>query len=308
VAVSGSTIAVGSPYDDLAATNRGVAYVYAGNLSHVVGRYVFYNNSYWDGNDAGPGATDDAAIAPGKYPLLPGQTATFANYTSYSRGINGIMIDVANLPAGTPTAADFEFRVGNSNTPGSWPLAGVAPAISVRRGAGVNGSDRITLIFPDGAVTKQWLGVKVLAAGAVDLAADDVFYFGNAIGEAGDSAVDAKVTTLDVSLTRANQISFPTPPPVITNPYDFNRDHKVNTMDVSLVRSNLTTVINALKLITVPAAAMLTDDDLAKPQEAATALGTDDGFAKPQAAMGTPMMDLLAVHLKSRGSLSVGLG
>jgi hypothetical protein len=124
--------------------------------------------------------------------------------------------------------------------------------VSVRRGAGVSGSDRITLIFADGAIKKQWLRVKVLTGGAVGLAGADLFYFGNAIGESGNLTTDAKVTTLDVSLTRANQISFPTPPPALFNKYDFNRDHKVNTMDVSLARSNLTTVMSALKLIAPP--------------------------------------------------------
>ena len=47
-------------------------------------------------------AADDQAIATDKTALLPGETATFANYTSYSLGINGIMVDVADL-AGEPT-------------------------------------------------------------------------------------------------------------------------------------------------------------------------------------------------------------
>ncbi len=34
--------------------------------------------------------------------LLPGQTAAFANYTSYRRGLNGLRADIAGLPA--PTA------------------------------------------------------------------------------------------------------------------------------------------------------------------------------------------------------------
>ena len=60
----------------------------------------------FDGNDPAANAADDAAIATDKTALLPGQTATFANYTSYSRGINGIMVDIAGLP-GNVTANDF---------------------------------------------------------------------------------------------------------------------------------------------------------------------------------------------------------
>ena len=40
---------------------------------------------------------DDLAIAPDKTALLPGMRGSFANVTSYTRGINGVMIDVAAL-------------------------------------------------------------------------------------------------------------------------------------------------------------------------------------------------------------------
>ncbi len=79
--------------------------------TQVVGRWVFYNNSAFDGNDAGLNAADDAARATDKVALLPGETATSANYTSYSRGINGLMVDIHRLD-GTPTGRDFEFKVG----------------------------------------------------------------------------------------------------------------------------------------------------------------------------------------------------
>ena len=55
----------------------------------MIGSRVFYNRSAFDGN-AAANAADDAAIAPDKPPLRPGQTASFANYTSYSRGIHGL--------------------------------------------------------------------------------------------------------------------------------------------------------------------------------------------------------------------------
>jgi len=156
----------------------------------VVGRRVFYNNSAWDG-DVGASVNDDAAIAPAKTALLPGGVATFANYTSYSKGLNGIMVDIANL-AGTPTVSDFTFKVGNDNTPAGWVTA-PAPASLTSRGLG-GGVTRLTLIWHDAdgvqadrAVTNQWLQVTVLATANTGLAAPDVFYFGNAIGDSGNS-------------------------------------------------------------------------------------------------------------------------
>ena len=93
----------------------------------IAGRHVFYNHSSFDGNDALPGAADDGAVPTNKSALLPGQSRSPANYTSYTRGINGVMVDVANLPAGSLGAGDFLFKVGNDNNPAAW-LDGPAPA------------------------------------------------------------------------------------------------------------------------------------------------------------------------------------
>ncbi len=101
----------------------------------VAGEQIFYNNSAFDANDPAPNPADDAAIATDKTPLLAGQTATFANYTSYSRGINGLMIDIAGL-AGVPTAADFKFRVGNNNASGNWEAAPAPLSVTVRAAPG----------------------------------------------------------------------------------------------------------------------------------------------------------------------------
>src|SRR5665213_3659667 len=90
----------------------------------VLSRHVFYNNSSFDGNNPAANAADAGAIAWDKSPLLPGQTASFANYTSYSKGINGVMVDVSGLPATTlSAAADFSFKVGNSSAAGGWVAA-----------------------------------------------------------------------------------------------------------------------------------------------------------------------------------------
>src|SRR5262249_39582136 len=94
-------------------------------VATVSGRYVFYNDSFFDGNDpAAAGAADDAAIATDKSALLPGQTATGVNLTSYSNGINGVMIDIAGLanPAGL-SKADFTFRAGIGGDPSTWSAA-----------------------------------------------------------------------------------------------------------------------------------------------------------------------------------------
>ena len=217
--------------------------------AQIVGRHIFYNNSYFDGDDPAANASDDGAIAPDKTPLLTGQTGAFANYTSYSRGINGIIIDITNL-AGPPDAGDFEVRVGNDWTPGSWP-AGPAPiSVTVRSGAG--GSDRITLIWADNAIEKQWMQLTVKATANTGLLSDDTFYFGNAIGETGNSTFDAEVSAWDIINVRNNPHTLGVNPAAITEVCDFNRDRKVTPTDAILVRNNGTSMFTALQLITVP--------------------------------------------------------
>lgn len=118
-------------------------------MGWVAGRNFFYNNSAWDANTADADAADDLAIAPDKFPLISG-TARFAHYTSYSRGINGVLIDIANLPAGDISAADFDLKVGNSNSPGTWAAAPVPATITVRRRAGV----RVPIALPSSGPTR----------------------------------------------------------------------------------------------------------------------------------------------------------
>jgi len=218
----------------------------------VVDRHIFYNESNFDGNDPAIGQSDDNAIAPDKEALRNG-TATFANYTSYTRGINGIMVDIDQLTdPGNLDATDFEFHVGNDNSPGGWSLlGGVAPTIEVRTGEGVWGTDRVTITWDDNVIENQWLQVTVKMAGT-GLVADDVFYFGNAIGESGDSGVNALVDIFDMTGVRSNPTLYG-PPEDINNQFDFNRNQHIDVFDLITTFDNRTDSISALKLITLPA-------------------------------------------------------
>jgi hypothetical protein len=83
------------------------------------------------------------------------------------------------------------------------------------------------LIWPDGAIRNQWLQVTVLADDVTGLAAPDVFYFGNAVGETGDVPGDTLVDRYDAAAVAANPRG-PDDPAPITDPYDFNRDGLVD--------------------------------------------------------------------------------
>jgi hypothetical protein len=221
----------------------------------VVGRYVFYNNSVHDGNDPNAGVADDAAIDTSKSALLAGETASFDNYISYVNGINGIMVDIAGL-AGTLTAEDFDIRLSGVNdgeSQGDY-VAGPTPiSVTVREGAGVDGSDRVTLIFADtDAYNSQWMQITVKANANTGLGSDDVFYYGLAIGDTGNSSTDAIADDADRLGARENMhdgfLSFAS----VTDAYDFNRDSIVDASDRLIIRSHETTTTDALKMITAP--------------------------------------------------------
>jgi uncharacterized delta-60 repeat protein len=220
-----------------ASTGRDFGNVQGIIASTVAGRRVFYNHSSFDGNSAAANAQDDAAVATDKQALLPGQGATLANVTSYSRGINGVMVDVVRLPASTDlTADDFEFRVGNNATPGTWALAPAPLSVTERPSGLADGSTRVSVVWADGAIRNQWLQVTVKANANTRLAQPDVFYFGNLMGEtvaggSGDFAVNAS----DVTATRLAKRNVAA---AVTEPADHNRDGRVNVLDDEVVRGN----------------------------------------------------------------------
>ena len=109
-----------------------------GNPIPLRSRASWFSRRRWRWTDVRD-STRAAAIAPDKTALLPGQVATFANYTIYDKGINGVMVDVANLPAVGVSAADFTFTAGTSSTPGSWAAVPVPSSVTVFRGVGVGG-------------------------------------------------------------------------------------------------------------------------------------------------------------------------
>jgi hypothetical protein len=234
-------------------------------LPAVVGRRVFYNNSAFDGRDPAANAADDAAVATDVTPLLPGQyLATInTNLTNYSRGLNGVMVDLANAyPRGAaPVLDDFEFRAGNSQDPSTWAAAPPPAQANLRRGAGVGGSDRVTFTWNDGAVRNSWLQVTVKSNARTGLARPDVFYFGNLVGETGLRPSDFAVTPTDYARARA---AVGRSPVTVEDPCDVNRDGRVSPIDVALVRANLTRSIVNLR---PPPAATPLDLEAARDEE-----------------------------------------
>ena len=191
-------------------------------------------------------AHGDGNPSPGKRPLLPGGSATAENYTNDSRGVGGLLVDVAGLPAGaTPSASDVILHVGNGTT---WAPLAAAPTVTLRRGDGAGGSDRVAIALPDYAARNAWLRVTLRGGPGTGLARDDVFYVGNLVGDTGGGGTPV-VNAIDLARTRLN-VGRTTPAALAAS--DFNRDGRVNAVDVGIVRVNQR---RTLPLFTAPVAA-----------------------------------------------------
>jgi hypothetical protein len=215
-------------------------------MPQIVGRFTFYNQSSFDGRNGTSNIVDGPAIATDKRALLPGQTATFQNYTSYSKGINGIMVDVANFESEI-TPDDFTILVGNSSDTSTWQPAPEPSFVTQFLGSGVNGSIRLEVGWDNNVIQNDWVQVTLKSNENTGLAADDVFYFGNAIGDTGNSTTDAIVDAADELGTQ----DYHTATATITNLYDFNRDKVVDATD-DLIAHNNYSGSSPLQLITAP--------------------------------------------------------
>ncbi|MEZ6061917.1 MAG: integrin alpha [Planctomycetaceae bacterium] len=275
----------------------------------IAGRHIFYNNSAYDFDSdpltapfgtgsAAADANDDFAIATDKSALQAGSKATFANYTSFSNGINGIMVDIADL-AGTPTVSDFQFRIGNDNNPTGWSAAPAPTSITVRSGAGAGGSDRVTLIWPNNVIQKTWLQITVLATPNTGLASDDVFYFGNAIGETGDApTANAFVNAVDRTRILNNPKTFLNRA-TVTDLHDINRDSLVNAIDRTIALNNGTTFLTDLNLIDLTGGGGGGAAAVGQP-EAGTGIPGSSGIADSGQVSLVPMQSATVVPSASR--------
>jgi|GEM_PF-2353712 len=229
-------------------TPTGIAFLPVDEPAAVVvpgGRHLFYNQSKFDGNTAGASASDDNAIATDKVALQfsGSTTAPISAFSSYSRGINGIMVDIGGSH-GTITASDFTFKVGTNGDVDTWSDAPAPVSVSIRAGEGLGGSDRITIIWANNVIQNTWLQVIVEGNDALggfntntNLAASDVFFFGSRLGDTFISSPPTIVSTAaaDALAARNNQ-TFLQP---VTNIYDFNKDGAVGAGDELVARFNV---------------------------------------------------------------------
>ncbi|MCG8510695.1 MAG: hypothetical protein MI741_15850, partial [Rhodospirillales bacterium] len=173
-------------------------------VTQYIGSHIFYNNSALDGFDDAANENDDNAVDTRKQPLASSAPSDYRHFTSSADGITGVMVDIANIAnPQSLSASDFIFRTGDlSVNTLFWDAAPAPASVTVRLGAGVDGSDRVTITWSEqDAVKNAWLEVTIKENVRTGLATQQVFLYGNLVG---DYDLDGTVNNGDYATWRAN--------------------------------------------------------------------------------------------------------
>jgi ELWxxDGT repeat protein len=184
------------------------------------------------------------------------QSLSYDNLINSSRGINGLVFDIQNLP-GSPssslTAADFEFQMSPSGAfieanhpPANWSNAPAPSSISVVAGS-QSSPDRVVLQWPDNAIANRWLRVTVKATANTGLLVPEVYYIGHLLGETtGPSGGVYTVSFADITPIRSAVGQSVAAGSI----HDIDKNGTVAFADISAMRPNVGV---QLTNITIPA-------------------------------------------------------
>jgi hypothetical protein len=244
-------------------------------LVAVINRQAYYQGSGFDTNDGVSAALDTSKV------LLRSASTTqdseFTNVINYSRGINGVVLDVAGLVSTTLTASDFVFRVApefasGTVAPSTWAVAPAPTLISVSAGT-VTTAARVKLVWTDNAIQNTWLQIIVNANANTGLVNREVYYLGHALGDV-DGSAPYRVSTTDGGLVRAAVGNTIVP---VNDVRDVDKDRRITTIDVGFLRSRVGNTV-LLDNITVPASGSSAEGE--DTQDVSEAIPTDEYFAE----------------------------
>lgn len=157
--------------------------------STVLASYVYHAGSSFDSPGNLNNALDGVKVLAKE--AANAQTLGFNNLINTTRGINGLVFDIAGLPAASLSTADFQFQmspqgafVEAANSPTGWPAAPAPTSISVIAGA----TPRVVLKWPDQSIMNRWLRVTIKANANTGLSQAESYYLGHLLGETTGTA------------------------------------------------------------------------------------------------------------------------
>jgi hypothetical protein len=219
--------------------------------STIVNRNVFYGASNFAQNGV------SSAIDPSKQLAVEdasAKTLSYENLINTTRGINGLVFDLANVSLVGLNASDFVFQWSPqgafneaANPQSSW---GAAPNPSEILVSSNGTGSRVTLSWPNNVIENRWLRTSVLANANTGLAATQVFYLGHLRGEVtGAQSGQYIVNNTDASAI-ASRVSGTLVP--VSNIYDLDKNTRVLNSDIGAMSASIGVL--RLRNITIPAA------------------------------------------------------
>ncbi len=222
-------------------------------VNEVTRSVVYYKGSSFAG--LGVASASDPSIAIAK----SGNSSValgFANLTSTSLGINGVVLDIARMPSTSLTAADFVFRMSPtglfdaaSNPPRSWTSAPSPTGIFVTPATATTPA-RVRVEWNNGQIANRWLQLQVLNTAQTGLPVTQVFYLGNLQGELNGQVLANAFFVSNADLTAVNPIGSVA---TVSERRDIDKNRFVLNSDGVLIRNSINAGL-ALRLITIPAA------------------------------------------------------
>jgi hypothetical protein len=229
------------------------------SVSFTIDALVAVTNSkiYYLGSSFA-GTSVDAALDTEKVLAKSGpaaRTLGYENLINNSRGINGLVFDVAGLAAGSLSSSDFVFRVSptgafdeGANPPSSWSNAVSPTLISVGGGSATTPS-RVRLEWADNAISNRWLQIKLLANANTGLREPQVYYVGHLFGETNGTLSGGVYSVSVADVTRIRPAVGTLAP--VSSVLDINKNGSIQVSDITAMRSFVG--VGQLRNITIPA-------------------------------------------------------
>lgn len=245
----------------------------------VVRSNVYYpNSSFAAGGIAG-------AIDPSKVLATARETSrslTFENLINTSRGINGLVFDIAGLASENLTVQDFVFRMSptglfdsDRNPPNGWDYAPNPKLISVQPGTS-NTPAQVRVQWNDHAIENRWLQIQIQATDRTGLRETRTHYLGHLFGETAGLLFERSYAVQNVDLERIRRGT--TKVAAVSNILDIDKDGTVQSSDAELIK---------------PAIGRLFLSNISIPPAGSNRMGEGEGkrdrFALPQALPPQPL-------------------
>lgn len=232
-----------------------VTFAYSATTT-ITNTKAYYKGSFYSAGGANVGAaldTSKSLLQAGSNPVA----ASFANVTNYSRGINGVVLDILGLSATTLTASDFTFKMSPqgafneaANPPSSWSNAPTPTSITVSSGTPAAGTSRVRIEWPDNLIQDRWLQIRVLANTSTGLQSPATYYLGNLRGDIDGVLTGGLLVLQNADLTAALPVGGLGS---VSNIRDVDKNGFILNSDFVIIRNGINAGLT-LRVITIPAA------------------------------------------------------